>query len=49
MEAVRRGAKAARPHMPLADSVEVLRIIAAVLAGKPRQSLLEGQNVVRTR
>ena len=38
MEAVRRGATGAE-IMPLADSVEVLRIIAAVLAGKPQQIL----------
>ena len=38
MEAVRRGANGSE-IMPLADSVAVLRIIAAVLAGKPRQIL----------
>ena len=38
MEAVRRSATGAE-IMPLADSVAVLRIIAAVLAGKPRQTL----------
>ena len=47
MEAVRRGATGSE-IMPLADSVAVLRIIAAVLAGKPQQ-ILWNQNVVWTR
>ena len=36
MEAVRRGATGSET-MPLTDSVEALRIIAAVLAGSPQK------------